>query len=277
MKRIPAPLLLLVILLLAFLLPLASAHAAGLIRRPAPPLVELDISDREDGRTLPQYRHDGQQWIPGEPGHRYAVRLRNRGAQRVLVVLSVDGVNAISGQTADPGQAGYVLGPWQTLEVGGWRKSMDAVAQFVFVDPADSYAARTGRPDNVGVVGIAVYQERFARPQADIANVAAPRAQEMQQQRAESERASADASSGYHGAPSPSLGTGHGQLESQPAYTTTFERGDRPVQLTQLRYDTRRALLARGIQIDPPYYHGYPPSWNDAPRAFPQGFVPDPR
>jgi hypothetical protein len=53
-----------------------------------------------------------------------------------------------------------VLEPWQSTEIAGWRKSMDDVAQFVFTDLPDSYAARTGRPRNVGVVGIAVFAKR---------------------------------------------------------------------------------------------------------------------
>src|ERR1035437_2501749 len=37
---------------------------------------------------------------------------------------------------------------------------MDEVAAFVFANEAESYAARTGRPDNVGVVGVAVFREK---------------------------------------------------------------------------------------------------------------------
>ena len=129
---------------------LAGAGPAAALSRAPSPAVTLEIVDRDDGQDLAQYRHRGQAWVAGEPGHRYAVRLRNQGPQRVLVVLSVDGVNAISGQTADTGQAGYVLGPWQVLEVDGWRKSMDAVAQFVFVDPARSYAAHAGGRHRAG-------------------------------------------------------------------------------------------------------------------------------
>src|SRR5690606_29068686 len=95
----------------------------------------------------------------GQQGHRYSVRLRNGSAERVLVVLSVDGLNAISGEVAAPGQTGYVLNPWQTTDIHGWRKSSDEVAQFVFTDPDRSYAARTGRPDNIGVIGVAVFHE----------------------------------------------------------------------------------------------------------------------
>src|SRR5690606_15836127 len=128
------------------------------------PLVELTVVDRDTGRLLPEYRHRGDDWIAGTPGHAYSVRLANTTGERVLVVLSVDGINAVTGQTAAPSQAGYVLGPWETAEIAGWRKSLDDVARFVFTDLPDSYAARTGRPDDVGVVGIAVFRERRMRP-----------------------------------------------------------------------------------------------------------------
>ncbi|NUO74552.1 MAG: hypothetical protein HOQ32_00915, partial [Lysobacter sp.] len=135
---------------------IASTACAPLSARP---LVDVAVIDRDAGDWLPSYPHRGQQWIAGTPGHRYAVRLTNTSAQRVLVVLSVDGVNAVTGQNAHPSQAGYVLEPWQSTEINGWRKSMEDVAQFVFTDLPDSYAARTGRPDNVGVIGVAVFEE----------------------------------------------------------------------------------------------------------------------
>ena len=100
--------------------------------RPAPPVpptpVALSLVDRDSGDEATPYLHRGQQWVAGTPGHRYAVRLRNLSGERVLVVLSVDGINAISGQTAAPDQAGYVLEPWQESDITGWRKSSAEVA-----------------------------------------------------------------------------------------------------------------------------------------------------
>ena len=127
-------------------------------------LVDVSIVDRDTGTTLPQYPQRGQYYVAGMPGHRYAVRIVNRSAQRVLTVLSVDGVNAISGQTANPNQSGYVLGPYESTEVVGWRKDMNEIAAFEFTALSDSYAARTDRPDNVGVIGVAVFRERYVAP-----------------------------------------------------------------------------------------------------------------
>src|SRR6516225_1326939 len=110
-------------------------------------LIDLAVIDRDTGTTLNAYPRDGKFYVAGAPGHRYGVRLINRTGARVLAVLSVDGVNAVSGETANPDQSGYVLDPYQSTEVDGWRKSMSEIAQFNFTALGNSYAARTGRPD----------------------------------------------------------------------------------------------------------------------------------
>jgi len=252
--------------LLTLALLAASACSPPLFARSR---VQLAVIDRDSGQWLPEYRQRGDTWIPGTPGHRYAVRLTNTSSERVLVVLSVDGVNAVSGETADPNQAGYVLSPGQSTDINGWRKSLDDVAQFVFTDFPDSYAARTGRPDNVGVIGIAVFEE--ARPPVYDAPIAAQDSMPTEAER-KSEAAPAAASmdrSSEAGAANQQIGTGHGSREYARVERTEFLRSSaRPVQLTQLRYDDSRALAARGTIPWQPYAEG--------PRAFPTGFVADP-
>jgi hypothetical protein len=111
-------------LVAAAFLPLAAAHAQ------AAPDVQFQLVDRSTGQTLPSYTKDGRSFSPGQPGAKYAIRLRNNSPERVLVVLSVDGVNVVSGETAQWQQTGYVLGPWQSHDVTGWRKSDRQVAAF---------------------------------------------------------------------------------------------------------------------------------------------------
>ena len=234
-------------------------------------IVEIDVIDRDNGQWLPEYRHRGQEWIAGVPGHRYSIRLANTSGERVLVVLSVDGVNAVTGQTAAPSQGGYVLEPWETAEIAGWRKSLDDVAQFVFTDLPDSYAARTGRPDNVGVIGIAVFRERQVRPvysPLPAPPIASGRAREQ----ASAKAAAPAADSAMAEAAPQRLGTGHGQREWAPVGQTDFVRATRsPQQLSQLRYDDADSLAALGVL---PRYHA--PYARTTPRAFPNGFVQDP-
>jgi hypothetical protein len=104
------------------------------------------------------------------PGHRYAIGVHNLSGGRLLSVVSVDGINAVSGDTADWLQSGYALSPWQSFDVLGWRKSQSHVADFVFTSVNQSYAARTGRPDNVGVIGVAVFREAVPVPPPEMLN-----------------------------------------------------------------------------------------------------------
>lgn len=269
---------------LPIVIALAMAAATACSPLFARDLVGLDIIDRDTGQTLPEYGYRGQDWIAGVPGHRYSVRLTNTTGERVLVVLSVDGVNAVSGHTASASQAGYVLDPWETADIAGWRKSLDDIAQFVFTDLPDSYAARTGRPDNVGVVGIAVFRERQVRLQPQYAPAAPPIAQARGEQSRSERRAagnmakaapsarSADQAMAASEAEPQRLGTGHGEREWAPVGQTEFVRASQhPQQVDQLRYDDAGKLVAIGVI---PRRHGS--VVRNGPSAFPNGFVADP-
>jgi hypothetical protein len=244
----------------------------------ARPLVEMSVVDRDTGQWLPEHPHSDDTWIAGTPGNRYGVRLTNTTGERVLVVLSVDGINAVTGETASPSQAGYVLEPWESAEIAGWRKSLDDIAQFVFTDLGDSYAARTGRPRNVGVIGVAVFQEARARYYPTPANPPIAPGREYERDQAKSAAAptgngamqeqSADSSARQ------SMGTGHGQREWAPIGRTGFVRATRsPAQVSELRYDDARRLMDIGAI---PRYHPRYERRDSTPRAFPDGFVADP-
>ncbi|TDK24339.1 hypothetical protein E2F46_08605 [Luteimonas aestuarii] len=251
---------------------LSTLLAAAAFPASAQSPVRLEVVDRDTGQWMPEYRHRRDTWIAGMPGHRYGVRLTNTTGERVLVVLSVDGVNAVSGQTAHPSQAGYVLEPWQSAEVNGWRKSYSDIAQFVFTALPDSYAARTGRPDNVGTIGIAVFRERRVARPMPMPSPPIARDDSMAKSRAASPAAEA------HGAVAEQqqrIGTGHGQREWSPTQGTSFVRAStQPVQLTQLRYDSPHALVAAGILPRTPQWQSS--RGPRAPQAFPTGFVADP-
>ncbi len=260
-------------------LTLAAAAAAALIATPAlaiGSMVEVDIVDRAQNEALPVHHQRGTAWVAGRPGSRYAVRLSNRCGARVMVVLSVDGVNAVTGETAGVDQVGYVLMPGQSTEITGWRKSLTEAAAFYFTALPDSYAARTDRPDNVGVIGLAVFRERQREPEVSRRPYDSP--ERALAQNADRARGAAEASA----APAPStaakasgslreerLGTGHGEPEYMPTTHTSFERAsERPNELVRLRYDSRERLLASGV-IRPRRA-----PW--VPEPFP-GFVPDPK
>ncbi|HSN63356.1 MAG TPA: hypothetical protein VLS26_04150 [Azonexus sp.] len=231
-------------------------------------LAEVQVIDRTTGQSLETWRHRGRLYVAGTPGNRYAVSLRNRSDGRVLTVISVDGVNAVSGETANASQSGYVLAPGQSAEIAGWRKSLEEVAAFYFTRIGDSYAARTERPQNVGVIGVAVFNE-YVPP--------TPPAQIGAQEKAESSADNATGSaarSAAKAAPAPAaeakLGTGHGERIAARVGTTEFRRqSTQPNEVITIFYDSRANLIARGIIPGTPRY-GHP-------NPFPGGFVPDPK
>jgi hypothetical protein len=252
----------------------AAAHSA------APSLVSVDVYDRHDRQVLPVYPKDGRRYVVGTPGHEYAVRIRNKTGERVLVVASVDGVNVVTGETASPAQSGYVLEPWGSVEVAGWRKSLERTAAFYFTDLGDSYAARTGRPQDVGVIGVAVFREQrpviSRRMQPDRLAEAPAERQELpsaQTAPAAPPAAAAHADAAFAGSARAlsKLGTGHGRSEASYAQYTQFIRASAsPGETIAIQYDRRENLAAMGV-LPPPAYA------QRVPDPFPGRFVPDPR
>ena len=264
----------------AVLLAAAPALAHTSLERPGPHIADIVVWDRTSGERLPVYWHDGQRWIAGSPGHRYAVSIRNRAAGRILAVLAVDGINAVSGETADWTQRGYVLSADESFDVLGWRKSTATVADFVFTALEDSYAARTGRPADAGVIGVAVFHEALRVAAAPVAEPASRDAA------GGPASAAPPASAARLGAQTPApdgalaaetavatrqrLGTGHGPNESSSVVMVDFERqSERPDEILTIRYDRYDRLLALGVIAAAA-----------VPQAFPgspdTGFVPDP-
>jgi len=272
-------------------------------------LVQVDVYDRASGTALPVYATNGRNYIVGTPGHEYGVRIRNCTNGRVLVVTSVDGVNVISGDTAAPAQSGYVLEPWGYVVITGWRKSMDRTAAFYFTDLGDSYAARTGRPQNVGVVGVAVFQEKpqpiawrdYKKSYGAAGAADAPAYPESRPVPAPSTaRQEADADKVEQSPPAAprergdvaanesrakdmqeqaqrslgKLGTGHGRSEDSHVTTVAFERAtDSPAETVAVQYDRRENLVAMGVLPAPNYAR------RTQPDPFPGSmrFAPDPR
>lgn len=274
-----------------------AASAAAHWTPPAATAARVDLVDRATGAALPLHTKDGRAWVVGTPGHEYAIRIRNASGERILAVTSVDGVNVITGETASPEQSGYVIEPWGSVEIAGWRKSLRRTAAFYFSEHAQSYAARTGRPFDVGVIGVAVFRERvpvafFGRDKI------ASRAQEAERggppMAAPAPAAANEQAAGASGLPGKDqaaplaqppapelaakrrderLGTGHGRNETSYAQRVAFERATpSPESVIAIRYDRRESLVARGIIPGPRYAQR-------TPSAFPgwTGFVPDPR
>lgn len=226
-------------------------------------VAHVEVFDRTLGITLTTHAHHGRLYVAGESNHQYELRIRNRSGRRVLAVVSVDGVNVITGETASERQSGYVLDPYGFTRIEGWRKSLDDVATFYFTNHRNAYASRTGRPNDVGVIGVALFEER--------SYCCSTREQNMNDELARAPSAAGQERPSAQRA-EPKLGTGHGVRESSSARYVDFERASPiPTDTMVIYYDSTANLMAQGVLPRPSHVYA-----QDGPRPFPNGFVPDP-
>ena len=273
-------------ILFSLILTIVSGNALAVGR-----LASVDLYDRTEQRNLPIYWHQGKAYVVGAPGNEYQITVRNTAGQDVLAVVSVDGVNVVSGETAAIQQSGYVIDSWQQMDIAGWRKSLSRTAAFYFTSLGDSYAARTGRPNHVGVIGAALYR-RLPDPVSYAPDYSSPPASGTGAQERErgndggrqdtpapatsaaprmQEKSLADRAESRYGQikERDKLGTGHGRSEKSPARYTSFTRATTyPEEVISIYYDSYTNLVALGVI----------PSFRPRePQPFPGRFVPDPR
>ncbi|MDD5308797.1 MAG: hypothetical protein PHU25_15895 [Deltaproteobacteria bacterium] len=260
---------------------------AGTGNRNVSPGGEFSFRLESDGRTLPTYDHGGYTYVEGIRGARYAIRVFNHTGERVEAVLTVDGRDVVSGRRGNfRTQRGYIIDPYGSVLIDGFRTSLRGVAAFRFTDVPDSYAARMGDATDVGLVGVAVFKERTYRPRPPIVYDRDDR------------RLGGDLGTGYGRAPAKSapsgesraadapgpccpeaesqgnIGTGWGEETWSPASEVPFaRRGSYPDALLAVQYDDYEGLVARGVLPRP---WPAPRPWvSPRPHPFPES--PDPR
>jgi len=265
------------------------------------------------GDALPHYHHKGKVYVLGSYGDRYNIRVRNHTGSRIEAVVSVDGRDAVSGKVGDyVEQRGYIIKPYGSVLIEGFRQSLSEVATFRFTDPANSYSSRMGTPQNVGVVGVAIFPEkqvrRRVRPPRPLAVPESYSGYEKRSSKYSSEsrtstgsakaedraaasarkqrrRGSAYGSKSEHMDDSRelsepnqnNLGTEYGESRYSRVREVPFRRANprHPSRLIALYYDDSEGLISRGIELYPePYARRFVES---KPRAFPRNrFAPPP-
>ncbi|MEK8021221.1 MAG: hypothetical protein VSS75_030480 [Candidatus Parabeggiatoa sp.] len=118
-----------------------------------------------EGIPLKEVTVGEQKYVIGQADQRYAIQVHNHTHNSLEAVLSVDGLDVLDGEAASFAKSGYVIAPYSTLQVEGFRQSMDHVAAFRFGSVAQSYANRKqGDTSNVGVIGLAIFHEQGTYP-----------------------------------------------------------------------------------------------------------------
>lgn len=259
----------------AGLLAIPAAAAAQDVYGPGAPGSRIGVSVEIDGQPTPLYPApdgSGRRYVEAREGASYAVRLDNKTGERVGVVLTVDGLNAISGVQAipyawAPPARMYVLDPWDSTTVRGWRTSLSEVRRFTFVDERSSYAARSGKANGrMGWIEVSVYRERQAvarqpweprvrgggRSEEEATRDRAERPAPPASMPAPERDARGDAKSAARAPLSESYpGTGWGRPSDDPAQVVSFDPQPRPAETVTLRYEYAPALRALGIVLRP--------------------------
>jgi len=128
----------------------------------------VDVQVLVDGRPsalYPSPRGDRRRYLQAFAGRNYSLVLRNTTGERLGVLVAVDGLNVVNGTAShlQPGEPMYVLAPYESATIDGWRTSLDDIQRFVFVDEARSYAVRTGQANgDMGWIRVLAFHERRA-------------------------------------------------------------------------------------------------------------------
>jgi hypothetical protein len=239
--------------LLAGLLLCIPARAVELTYRPPRPWVGMNVTMEilVDGQPLRTIQHEGKTYLPvPRLGAEYTIRVVNYGPRRITAIVSVDGLSVINGKPASETHPGYIVAPRSSIVIPGWRRDLDRVAAFSFQERDKSYAHQTGRPENIGVIGLVAVEELTWLPRSVL------------KQESMTAQPSSKRGNGKVG----NTGTGYGRDIDSRVYYVPFVRSQNKRVVT-FYYDTVEALRKAGVPVDGQF-----------PRPFPADtdFVPPP-
>lgn len=207
------------VIALAVLLALTGLPAQAIGR-----LAQVTIANPTTGARLPVYYANGQYWVAGRPGARYAITLRNRSGDIVHAALTVDGVNVLTGQTDGSGSH-YEFSPYARARIDGWYKPSGTLPPFEFANVANAHAYLTARSVKVGLIQIALSRRQMLAPVAPVR----PEPPGQRRNKGSNEDR-------------PSEEAPHGQRQTPGVwYFPLLE------EVISIRYDSRKNLIANGV------------------------------
>jgi hypothetical protein len=114
-----------------------------------------------NGRACKEYTHKGMSFIEARSGTTYTIKIKNDNPYRVMAVLSVDGLDVVTGKPAEETNTGYIIDAYSSLDVKGYRISDDNSASFIFTSKGNSYVQQTkSNATNAGVIGLRTFKEK---------------------------------------------------------------------------------------------------------------------
>ena len=124
----------------------------------------MEIQITVNGSKCKQYNFNGKTFIEAKQGSEYVIEAKNNHWKRVLTVGSVDGLNVLTGKTAQESDSGYIVGAYSAEKIKGFRVSDSewALFKFGYKFNGNTYAQskEDGSEKNCGVIGIKFFYEK---------------------------------------------------------------------------------------------------------------------
>jgi len=216
-----------------------------------------------DGRPITEYAARGRRYVEALENAEYELRITNPTGSRVAVALSVDGMNTIDARHSSAWDARkWVIDPYGTIHVRGWQMSADNARRFYFTTEGDSYGAKIGQTQNLGIISAVFFRERkqiTVTPVTPGGREERPTYQSKNSRRSEDSptesagtTANRDAAKSRSPAPNPppddeSAATGIGRTIQNGVTWIKMDLDQRPVAEISIRYEYREALVRLGI------------------------------
>ncbi len=182
-----------------------------------------------------------KKYLEAKRGENYSIVIRNNLRQRIGVVIAVDGRNIINGQKSSlrGSEIMYIVGPYSSSKLEGWRTNNDTVHRFYFTDVKDSYASRTFADTSaIGVIAVAVFLEKQRPAVLYDKNVLSGKA---------APAPGAAAGSRMQKQESDAAGTGFGDKTYSPVVKVEFEPEGVPYERFLIKYEWREMLCRKGV------------------------------
>ena len=84
----------------------------------------------ESGSPLRSASFGGRDYVVGADGQRYTIQIENHTGNRFEAVATVDGLDVVDGKDGSLSKRGYLIDPWSSLNIDGFRRSQIEVAAF---------------------------------------------------------------------------------------------------------------------------------------------------
>jgi len=244
------------------------------------------------GTRLPAYAARGTRYVEALKGREYEIRLRNPFPVRVGVALSVDGLNTIDARHTSAATARkWVLGPYESITISGWQTSMTDARRFEFTSEEQSYGARLGKTNDLGIISAVFFRERTPEPIVSSERFSVPRSEapapagqnrDGSAPAAEASASSAGSASAKQAARAAAAeadeyaATGIGRRTDHAVRQVSLELETTPAASISVRYEYRAQLVRLGVLPSRPADLD-PLDRRERARGFDAGFCPDPK